>query len=338
MIELDRHIEILLLDNDCVIVPDFGGFMAHHVSARRDERDGMFLPPLRTIGFNPKLTFNDSLLAQSYVECYDISYPEAVRRIADEVRELRQHIENDGSYELHDLGTLSLNEDGHYVFEPCEAGILTPTYYGLSGYEMNSLSEMRVKEDEAEPKEDIAHVADLDLKTDEDAEHPTAKIVSLWRTVAVACIAVVLFLLIPAPLANKKQMVQQSSIDTGLLQRILPHDEVEPSATAHLLPAKSASTTAVAPKAAAETAEQPAEEWNYAIVLASRVTLKNAKAYVSDLKGRGYDKAEVLHREKHTKVVYGHYASEKEAYSALRQLRSHQEFAEAWVMNVTKEK
>ena len=36
VIELERHIEILLLSNDCVIVPDFGGFMAHHADARFD--------------------------------------------------------------------------------------------------------------------------------------------------------------------------------------------------------------------------------------------------------------------------------------------------------------
>ena len=40
MIELERHIEILLLSNDCVIVPNFGGFMAHHVDARYDDEDG----------------------------------------------------------------------------------------------------------------------------------------------------------------------------------------------------------------------------------------------------------------------------------------------------------
>lgn len=39
---LERHIEILLLSNDCVIVPGFGGFMAHHVDARYDGRDSMF--------------------------------------------------------------------------------------------------------------------------------------------------------------------------------------------------------------------------------------------------------------------------------------------------------
>lgn len=29
MIELAKHIEVLLLENDCVIVPGLGGFIAH---------------------------------------------------------------------------------------------------------------------------------------------------------------------------------------------------------------------------------------------------------------------------------------------------------------------
>ena len=111
MIEINRHIEILLLSNDCVIVPGFGGFMAHHVDARYDGTDNMFLPPLRTVGFNPQLTMNDSLLVLSYVETYDMSYPEALRRIEDEVAEIRQTLENEGKYEVDNVGILSLNED-----------------------------------------------------------------------------------------------------------------------------------------------------------------------------------------------------------------------------------
>ena len=146
MIEMDRHIEILLLNNDCVIVPGYGGFMAHHVTARRDENDGSFLPPMRTIGFNQKLILNDSLLAQSYVEAYDISYPDAMRRIEDEVRELRQRIDIDGQYEFRDLGVISLNKDGNYEFEPCPAGILTPELYGLAPVEITPLSQLKTIE------------------------------------------------------------------------------------------------------------------------------------------------------------------------------------------------
>ena len=154
MIELDRHIEILLLSNDCVIVPDLGGFMTHHVNARYDNGDGMFLPPLRTLGFNPQLKMNDSLLAQSYVEAYDISYPEAVRRIEAEVSELKQHLETEGYYELNDIGVLAVNEEGHYEFSPCEAGILTPDLYGLSTFEMPRLSDKKAKaaKKDAKPK------------------------------------------------------------------------------------------------------------------------------------------------------------------------------------------
>ena len=100
VIELGRHIEILLLSNDCVIVPDLGGFMAHHIEAHYDDEERVFLPPQRTLGFNPQLKLNDSLLAQSYIEAYDISYPEALRRIEEEVSELKQSLSNEGYYEL----------------------------------------------------------------------------------------------------------------------------------------------------------------------------------------------------------------------------------------------
>ena len=86
MKDLAKHIEVLLLENDCVIVPELGGFVAHYVSAKYDERDGLFLPPMRTIGFNPQLTINDSLLAQSYAKVYRISMTEAAERIEKTVQ------------------------------------------------------------------------------------------------------------------------------------------------------------------------------------------------------------------------------------------------------------
>ena len=79
MIELSRHIEILLLENDCVVVPELGGFIAHYQPARYVEDEGIFLPPMRTIGFNPQLTMNDGLLAQSYMETYHTDFSPFVR-------------------------------------------------------------------------------------------------------------------------------------------------------------------------------------------------------------------------------------------------------------------
>lgn len=79
MIELAQHIEILLLENDCVIVPGLGGFVAHYTSAMRVAEENIFLPPTRIIGFNPQLKMNDGLLVQSYMAVYDTDFSDATR-------------------------------------------------------------------------------------------------------------------------------------------------------------------------------------------------------------------------------------------------------------------
>ena len=42
MIELAQHIEVLLLENDCVIVPGLGGFVAHYTPAMRVAEENTF--------------------------------------------------------------------------------------------------------------------------------------------------------------------------------------------------------------------------------------------------------------------------------------------------------
>ena len=77
------------------------------------------------------------------MEAYDISYPEAIKRIESEVDELNQILDNEGEYELNDIGILHRNEMGSFDFIPCDAGILTPYLYGLSSFELESLSSIK---------------------------------------------------------------------------------------------------------------------------------------------------------------------------------------------------
>ena len=77
MKELVKHIEILLLDHDCVVVPQIGGFVTCNAPAKYVEEENLFLPPIRTVGFNERLKADDGLLVRSYVEAYDCSDTEA---------------------------------------------------------------------------------------------------------------------------------------------------------------------------------------------------------------------------------------------------------------------
>ena len=372
--ELERHIEILLLSNDCVIVPDFGGFMAHHVDARYDGRDNMFLPPLRTVGFNPQLKMNDSLLAQSYVEAYDISYPEAIDRLANEVAEIRQRLENEGKYEINNIGTIYLNEDGNYTFEPCEAGILTPNYYGLGGFDMLPLStqeneptvtlektnstniaeniEINQEEKQAEPVVALQNAtANSVFDVNDDDEKPSAEFILIkksWlRNLAAACIAIIAFFAISTPLRTPN--VQTSKIDTGMLTRIMPKELVTQNTHQTELASKAENSEKVL-KINPETNKDANDEANekkidqaelksakpyYGIVLASRVTKRNAANYVETLQANGFKAAKVVITATNVKVVYGSYETEGQAYKALHDLRNNEVFADGWITKVT---
>ena len=372
--ELERHIEILLLSNDCVIVPDFGGFMAHHVDARYDGRDNMFLPPLRTVGFNPQLKMNDSLLAQSYVEAYDISYPEAIDRLANEVAEIRQRLENEGKYEINNIGTIYLNEDGNYTFEPCEAGILTPNYYGLGGFDMLPLStqeneptvtlektnstniaeniEINQEEKQAEPVVASQNAtANSVFDVNDDDEKPSAEFILIkksWlRNLAAACIAIIAFFAISTPLRTPN--VQTSKIDTGMLTRIMPKELVTQNTHQTKLASKAENSEKVL-KINSETNKDANDEANekkidqaelksakpyYGIVLASRVTKRNAANYVETLQAKGFKAAKVVITATNVKVVYGSYETENQAYKALHNLRNNEVFADGWITKVT---
>ena len=360
--ELKRHIEILLLSNDCVIVPEFGGFMAHHVDARYDGRDNMFLPPLRTIGFNPQLTMNDSLLALSYVEAYDISYPEALNRIADEVAEIKQTLENTGRFELNDIGTIILNETGNYTFEPCEAGILTPELYGLGGFDMLPLAQISNTEaaehttvvemtaDEYKPAQqressDMKEEANIVsannsvfINEEEEEENSSTEFISIrksWlRNIAAACIAIIAFFTLSTPLGTSN--VQKSQIDTGMLTKVMPKELTQP---AHELVLANNVQAAETPAVNTGKMTQDSEITTtssayYSIVLASRITKRNAATYAEYLQNKGFKEARVLITDTNVKVIYGSYSTGNEAYTALNRLHSYEEFTDGWITKV----
>lgn len=356
MIELERHIEILLLSNDCVIVPGFGGFMAHHVDAHYDDRDNMFLPPLRTLGFNPQLKMNDSLLAQSYVEVYDISYPEALDRLSDEVAQIRHGLEETGKYELNNIGTLYLNEDGNYSFEPCEAGILTPEFYGYGGFDMlplakiespasgtvepNSLTDTYSEQEEKEKDERIAQVRPLNsVFVDEDEEeNSNSEFIqikkSVLRNLVAACIAIIAFFALSTPLRSPN--MQMGSIDTSMLTRIMPKEITKSKSIQIESKEKNANT--LLQKGNSSILNEQEEIKNakpyYSIVLASRVTKRNAANYVDRLQAQGLKEARVQITSSNVKVIYGSYDTEAQAYKKLNSLRHNEVFSDSWVTKV----
>ena len=201
MIELSKHIQYLLLENDCVIVPDLGGFIAHYQPARYDEKEGVYVPPIRTIGFNPQLTMNDGLLVQSFMQTHHTDFPDATRLIAAKVDRIKELLYHEGVVEFQGVGSLYYNIQNHYEFHPMEQGILSPILYGLGPLELTNLSEKPVllPKNEQKDAEEVLEVMPAAQSTGKQIHfHP-----HVWmRNAAAVAAAIILSVLISVPVEN----------------------------------------------------------------------------------------------------------------------------------------
>ncbi|MCI7051674.1 MAG: SPOR domain-containing protein [Bacteroidales bacterium] len=354
MIELSRHIESLLLVHNCVIVPGLGGFVAHYVPARRIDEEQLFLPPYRSVGFNQQLCINDGLLVQSYMQAYDTSYPETIRLIDDAVARLKEQIEEEGSYELSGIGTLTSSMGGNYSFVPCEAGVLSPDLYGLDSIVIRTISTHSAPT-EATGEGQSAHSKKIHLKRTE-REYTFSISREIVNYVAAAVVAVCFYFLWATPISHVEgQGTQQAASvceqlfaehDATVPSRptipaVTPvtankHTEMEVSTTNTKLVGVTSTVKEAAPSqpkvAEDRTAGVPQQTLGtYTIVLASAISQGNAEKFSEMLKKEGLD-ATPYRRGRMVRVVSGSYPTEAEARAALVKLRKHEAFAEAWVM------
>lgn len=360
MMELERHIEVLLLSNDCVIVPGLGGFMAHHVCARYDESEKIFLPPLRMLGFNSQLTMSDPLLAQSYADTYDISIPEAVERISQDVRRLKYQIEKNGSCSLNGIGRLSLNAEGNYEFEPCEAGVLTPWLYGLDAYEFNRLQALQqpaplplpgrmvvVSSPEDKQLSSRSHKPSLatimsQLDNAPEREEKTISIkVSVLRNLAVTAVAAAALFLFARPVAPD----EMNAIESGATEaNMIPTATTEETtATAE----NAAATTSTPPRsiisfmeAVSDRLNQPEEvavipsAGDFTVVLGYSIPTENVQSFLDQLHAQGAKKAVLIDYKSQNVIVYGSYKTHEEANVALQELLANKNAASGWILQM----
>lgn len=366
MIELAKHIEILLLENDCVIVPGFGGFIAHYQPAHYSEDENLYLPPIRTIGFNPQLKINDGLLAQAYMQAYHTDFPDATRMIAQKVAELKERVDRDGFVELHGIGVLQCNIHHAYTFQPTNAGALSPALYGLSSFSIRRLEALRME---------------LPTETQTWLPRPqrNEKILRLGRqwignAVAVA-VAIVLFFFLSVPVENTyvdkgnyaslgadglfDAIRSQSWATTQValpetsqhpqkgrpgntavksnqntlkpvavkVEKVAKEEKKETKASASVT-----TPTATAQPTAAPT-PAPAKSKGYCIIVASLTNAQDAQQAQKEFQQKGYNSAFVVEGNGRYRLALYRYEDQAKAYQKLNELKKDSAFKNAWVLS-----
>ena len=136
---LANYINDLLYRYDCVIVPDFGGFVTNRIGAKLNSDTHTFYPPTKQIAFNSHLKHNDGLLANYIASTEQISFEKASTAISLSVIKWQNELQKN-EIKLDNLGAISLNESKQIIFEPNkEINFLTASY-GLSSVASSAIN------------------------------------------------------------------------------------------------------------------------------------------------------------------------------------------------------
>lgn len=354
MNELARHLHKLLLDSDFAIIPGFGGFIAHYRPAIRDQKNNLFIPPTRTIGFNDQLNLNDGLLIQSYMAVDKISMQKAQLLITEAIDNLRSTLEENGIAELEGIGTLYCDANNKYSFKARENALDCPLLYGLKSFEMLEINQIQ------------ASYVHKDLFTDSKKTQQKGTFIPTKTTsfgyigtVAVSFIAIMSFFLFSAPIenteiidANYAKVVptelwshsKKINITTTPLHIEESTPEVKP--VEEEISPETITISRITPSEKEVLAERsiPAEESSnsiqpivktenkpFHIIVASSIKVSHAEDLVNQLKEQGYAEAQVLSKQGPTRVSAACFTTKEEAYQLLSKVTENSAYQNAWV-------
>lgn len=157
MDRLIRHIELLLYQHDCVIIPEFGGFVLQTVPALYLGEEHSFSPASKEIVFNPTLTYNDGLLSHAYMLDYSIDYAKAQQLVKTDVSQIKDELNYNAEYQMGKVGAF-VKDGNRIVYMPDNESdnLFSTSTFGLPVFYYLPLARRLMATEAPKPAETVA--------------------------------------------------------------------------------------------------------------------------------------------------------------------------------------
>ncbi len=360
MLRLSTHIERVLLVNDCVIVPDFGGFVLQRCPAVYAAEEHAFYPAHKEIAFNPTLNHNDGLLTESYMEMYGINFNEARMALEQDVRELKELLdEHREGVSLGIIGLCRKNDEGALLFEPERDTLLyNLNTYGLTMFHMAPVESER-KRQEAAMAKTIAqeqHFSRQSMSSDKRRRRKMPVPLRIaGQMTAVAAAACVLFFLITIPVRDVDEASYMASfipsemtnLSAGSREkkemsstRIQDKKDVSLSAKQSVSDSISFTPLLTEPEQAdddrvmslqSEMLVEKTSRGAYYVIIASFDSKRRALQFVSEIDPKECPHIGIVKSEDKIRVYADKYDKRVEAESYMLELRKIEKFKSSWL-------
>ncbi len=155
---VEHFIAELLYRYNCVVVPEFGAFLANTLSARVDVKQQTLHPPTKNISFNQQLTKNDGLLVSHMANAKNLPYEELLDEVIEVSKQWKDKLENGKSIFLEGIGKLWMGKEQKIQFSPEEGKNYLVSSFGFSSFNAAPVIRERLKEEVEQLEEKVPFI------------------------------------------------------------------------------------------------------------------------------------------------------------------------------------
>ena len=322
--KINKHISFLLFEHNCVVIPDFGGFVANYESARIDSRSHFMYAPKKSIVFNKSLQNNDGLLVNEIASCEGLTFKQAKKELDKYVLDLKESLKLYKKVFIEEVGTLLYTSEGNILFVQSNSRNHLLDSFGLSTVQYPAIQRTSAQE---QFEEKIKHI---------DKKH-LASNKKFWLKAAAVLLPI--FMLSALGISNKEKIQTTyanlspfSSLTTEIVETkktyILEKFDVE-SPTNDI---EQAVITFYEAKDNMVTTSIDLDK--HFIIAGAFSSEKNAQKMIAKLKGADFGNSKIVNQS-HSglyRVCYDGFSNSSEALSALRKIRKTN--PSAWLLSL----
>ena len=328
-----------MFQHDCVIIPEFGGFVANYRPARINHETHSFMPPSKDIGFNKSLTHNDGLLISYISECRRIGYVDTKRMVSGFVKETVKKLEKGKKIVFEEVGTFHYDKQNNLQFEPDLTTNFLLDSYGLSEFSFTPLEDF-----------DVQKRLRKKFKDKEPAGIPVRKKVIWSLVVAIPVLVALVVIPLKTDLLNFRTNVSSlNPVNTEIrdsnieetdqpIKEILPDEEAEITeitAEAEDIGEVVEEVQPVPPEtmqAEDEPQAEPIPASQYFLIAGSFKNHENAIRFNDRLVNDGYPSVVLEPENNLFRVALNSFVSKDEAIRALGEVRKNPARSDAWLL------
>ncbi|MGL4994002.1 MAG: hypothetical protein ACRC6R_07775 [Bacteroidales bacterium] len=328
MEQLIAHIDLLLNEHQCVVVPKLGTFLALKKEAQFME-SGTILPPSIEFRFTKEELNDNNLLVSSIAELEDISIDDAVRFVDAKVEELLWVITLEERVCIGKIGTLTMSSQQKIQFTTCKnrLSIMEP---------LNSLK-CTLEPLPAKPKNKRQAEGKIIIESAESIQISLQK--KTIRALSTSVAAIIFFLLFSTPITNEGQNSNYASVISSELflnsfenskSLIMPDAEIS---VEELMEQTQFTEQEVEYKESEVVNNQIEEPHHYYIVVSSIQANADLTREVDKLHKKGYDKAGALVKSNKVRIYLKSFPKSERniAQKELNKIREESAFSSAWL-------